>query len=462
MDLIGMMMQTPELAALWPGLDAGRHLVTGLDGSAKTLFLAAALKKTQRQLLVVENDRYHADELTADLTGLLGADLVWPFPVEDVLAAEVAVSSKDTVNDRINTLNWLQTGQLGIVVTSLAGLKRQLVPQTTWQQASLTLSMDSEIDPGTLAGQLVAMGYRRDDLVAAPGEFAIRGGIIDIYPLNQDDPVRIELFDTAVDSLRRFDMATQRSIENLEAVTIAPATDLVASTETLKAAGARLTAAGTKAKAKAKTKEAKQALTDELLSVADQMSRGERPDSLALYMPALYPESAQISSYLTKQAVVVYDDYTKLADADVSLLQETTDWYASLQEGGKLAEAQPSLTLQELDRTERRPHLYLSLFQKGMGNIRLKSLTNIATRNVQQFFSQMPLLKTEADRWRKQKQTVVYLVGEKARRDKLSETLRDFDIDAVISEPSALLPGVQQVVAGSWPMGSNCRLRTWW
>ena len=453
MDLIELMMQTAELAPLWPGLDAGRHLVTGLDGSAKTLFLAAALKKTQKQLLVIENNRYHADELTADLTGLLGADLVWPFPVEDVLAAEIAVSSKDTVNDRINTLNWLQQGKPGVVVTSLAGLKRQLVPQSTWQQASLTLDMDSAIDPAKLAGQLVAMGYQRSDLVAAPGEFAIRGGIIDIYPLNQDDPVRIELFDTAVDSLRRFDMATQRSIENLKQVTIAPATDLIASAATLKAAGARLAAQGTKAKAKAKTKEAKQALTAELLEAADQLSRGERPDALALYMPALYPEPSRLSSYLTKDALVVYDDYTKLADADVSLLQETTDWYASLQEGGKLAEAPAAVTLQELDRGEHRTHLYLSLFQKGMGNIRLKSLTNVATRNVQQFFSQMPLLKTEADRWRKQKQTVVYLVAEKARREKLSETLHDFDIDAVISEPQALLPGVQQVVAGTLANG---------
>lgn len=453
MDLIEMMAQTPDLKALWPGLDAGRHLVTGLDGSAKTLFLAAALKQTQKQLLVVENDRYHADELTADLTGLLGADLVWPFPVEDVLAAEVAVSSKDAVNDRITTLNWLSEQKPGIVVTSLAGIKQLLVPKATWAKAALAIDMTTQIDPAQLAGQLVAMGYRRTSLVAAPGEFAIRGGIIDIYPLNQDDPVRIELFDTEVDSLRRFDMATQRSIENLERVVILPATDLVATDAVIKAAGAKLLAMGTKAKAKAKTKEAKQAFTTGAISVAEQMSRGERPDSLALYMPALYDDPARLADYLTKDAVVVYDDYTKLADADVTLLQETTDWYASLQEGGKLAAAPTIPTLQELDRSEHRPHLYLSLFQKGMGNIRLKSLTNVAARNVQQFFSQMPLLKTEADRWRKQNQTVVYLVNEKARREKLSQTLREFAIDAVISEPDALLTGVQQVVAGSLANG---------
>lgn len=453
MDLIEMMAQTPELTTLWPGLDAGRHLVTGLDGSAKALFLAAALRQTKRQLMVVENNRYHAEELIADLTALVGPDLVWSFPVEDVLAAEIAVSSPDTVNERINTLNWLASGQPGLVVTSLAGMKRLLVPQTTWQAATLTLDLDSEVDPKALAATLVAMGYQRDQLVTAPGQFAIRGGIIDVYPLNQDDPIRIELFDTAVDSMRRFAMDTQRSIENLDHVTITPATDLIAGPEVLKAAGATLTALGTKAKAKAKTKEAKQALTNGLLATATQLANGERPEALALYMPALYPEPVRLVDYLQKDAIIVFDDYTRLLDADVNLVQETVDWYAGLAEGGRIAGEQPNVTLQALDHHQRRAHLYLSLFQKGMGNVRLKSLTALPSRNIQQFFSQMPLLKTESDRWRKQHLTVVYLVQEQARIDKLNQTLRDFEIDSVISPKNDLLPQVQQVVQGSLANG---------
>ncbi|WP_179396117.1 transcription-repair coupling factor [Lacticaseibacillus absianus] len=453
MNLIEMMATTPELAPLWPKLTTGRHLVTGLNGSAKTLLLATVLRHTGRQLLVVEDNRYHAEELVADLTSLLGDAFVWAFPVEDVLAAEVAVSSPDTMNERINTLTWLGQGQPGIVVTSLAGLKRLLVPPATWQAASLHLDMTSTVDPQALAQTLTAMGYKRDSLVGTPGQFAIRGGIIDIYPLNQDDPVRIELFDTAVDSLRTFDMATQRSIKAVDALEIVPATDLIADRQTLTQAGSRLHTLGLAAKAKATDKAAKQAVTDGLLTVADQLSAGERPEQLALYMPALYPDAVGLSDYLAPDALVVYDDYTKLQDTDVTLLEETVNWFAGLTEGGKLAGSQPNPTLQVLDRTDKRAHLYLSLFQKGMGNLRLSSVTNLTSRNVQQFFSQMPLLKTEVDRWRKQKQTVVFLIQEPARLVKLSETLREFEIDSVVSDPDALLAGQVQLVAGGLQNG---------
>ncbi|MFD1485943.1 transcription-repair coupling factor [Lacticaseibacillus baoqingensis] len=453
MDLIDLFGQEPQLEKLWPQLTAGQHLVTGLDGSAKTLMLATALRRLQRQLIVIENNRYHAEELVADLTDLVGAEHVWSFPVEDVLAAEVAVSSPDTKNTRINTLNWLVSGQPGIVVTSLAGYKRLLPPVTTWQAASIHLGMDSTVELPTLTQQLVDSGYQRDSLVGAPGQFAVRGGIIDVYPLNADDPVRIELFDTEIDSIRRFDMRTQRSIRQLNAVDIPPATDLIATKATLQAAGQRLLAAGEAAKRQSKSKPLKKALTEGLLATAAQLQAGEVVPQLALYMDALYPQAARLRDYARLDAVLVLDDYTRLLDSDVSLVQETLDWYASLQEGGRVLGELPNPTLPALVRADTGTHLYLSLFQKGMGQVRLTSLTNVTSRNIQQFFSQMPLLKTEADRWRKQHMTVVYLVPESGRVTKLAENLRDFEVQTVISEADALLLQTQQLVVGNLQNG---------
>ncbi len=453
MDLIDLFSEEPTLGALWPQLDAGRHLVTGLNGSAKTLFLATALRQLNRQLVVIEDNRYHAEELVADLADLVGEDRVWAFPVEDVLAAEVAVSSPDTKNARINTLNWLATEQPGIVVTSLAGYQRLLPPKTVWAQTKIHLDMDSEVDLPALTQRLVDAGYQRDSLVGVPGQFAIRGGIIDIYPLNADDPVRIELFDTEVDSIRRFDMRTQRSIRQLNAIDIPPATDLIATKAVLQAAGERLQAQATKAQAATKSQVLKKALSEGVLTVAEALRAGESVEQLALYMPELYPEAQRLIDYAQADALVVFDDYSRLVDSDVSLVQETQDWYAGLQEGGHLLGERPNQTIQEADRQDRHAHLYLSLFQKGLGNLRLQTLTNVVSRNIQQFFSQMPLLKTEADRWRKQKMTVVYLIPEQARLDKLAGNLRDFEVPTVTSEAGALLPQAQQLVSGNLQNG---------
>ncbi|KRM71240.1 transcription-repair coupling factor [Lacticaseibacillus brantae] len=452
MDLITLMAQAPDLVDLWPKLNSGRHLITGLSGSARTLLLAALHQATDHQVLVVAHNRYQADELVADLTNLLGEAQVYNFPVEDVLAAEVAVSSPEAKNERINTLSWLLSGQSGVVVTSLAGYKRQLTPKAIFAQSNLTFDMNSEIDLAQLTQQLVAMGYVRQNLIDSPGQFAIRGGIIDIYPLNRDHPVRIELFDTDVDSLREFDLNTQRSLDNLDTVSIPPATDLIVTADALKAGGATLQAAATKQKAKAKSAEAKQALTNGVLAIAEQMQAGEVPEQLALYLPDIYPQATRLTDYLAPGATVVEDDYTRILDRDATSLQEMTDWFADLQKDGRLL-PQTLLPVQDLDRQDEHGHVYLSLFQKGMGNLRLDTMTNVTSRNMQQFFSQMPLLKTEVDRWQKQGQTVVFLVNEAVRVTKLSQTLADFEIKSVQSKPDAILAGQVQVVPGTLQSG---------
>src|SRR5699024_10192918 len=96
-----------------------------------------------------------------------------------------------------------------------------------FQAAQLSLTVGAELDLTTTATQLAKMGYVRQKMVAAPGDFAIRGSILDIYALNTPYPVRVDLFDTEIDSLRYFEADSQRSLQNIEAATILPATELV-------------------------------------------------------------------------------------------------------------------------------------------------------------------------------------------------------------------------------------------
>src|SRR5690606_11246881 len=84
-----------------------------------------------------------------------------------------------------------------------------------------------EVDAEEWIGKLVAMGYSRTPMVTTPGEFALRGGILDIYPLNFEHPARIELFDTEVDSIRQFSAEDQRSLDKMESLCILPASELV-------------------------------------------------------------------------------------------------------------------------------------------------------------------------------------------------------------------------------------------
>ena len=119
------------------------------------------------------------------------------------------------------------------IVTTFAGLLSPQIPLSAWKEHMLFIDKHSEINEKELAGKLVEMGYEKNYQVEAPGQFSIRGGIVDIFDLTEENPYRIELWGDEVDSIRSFDSLSQRSIEKLSSVTIYPASEMILSDEQL-------------------------------------------------------------------------------------------------------------------------------------------------------------------------------------------------------------------------------------
>src|SRR5699024_7984271 len=141
---------------------------------------------------------------------------------------ELAFSSPEFRSQRVEAMHFLTTGQKGIVIIPTAGFKKLLSPVSVWKQHNLHFTVGEEIDYEGLPEKLVAMGYIRESMVAAPGEFSIRGDIVDIYALNEENPIRISLFDAEVDRMAFFEPATQKSFENpITEVLVLPAQDTV-------------------------------------------------------------------------------------------------------------------------------------------------------------------------------------------------------------------------------------------
>src|SRR5699024_10775374 len=118
-----------------------------------------------------------------------------------------------------------------------------------------------------------------------------------------------------------------------------------------------------------------------------------------------------------------------------------------------LPETQLGVEVRQRQKNDQHVQIFLSLFQKGMGNLRFDQLVDIKARTVQQFFGQMPLLKTESERWRKQGQTTVIFVPDNERIAKVSQTLDDFGIPSIITKADSLQTKTVQVVAGALQSG---------
>lgn len=432
---------------------SSRQLVTGIGGSARTLLIDNFIHSTNRPIVVVVDSLFHADQLVNDLANLLDDDQLFEFPVEEMGAAELATSSPEYKAQRVSALNKLASGEPAVIVTSVSGIRRLVPNKQQFQQAELTLKMDGTYDLEKLKLQLHQMGYVFQKMVAAPGDFSIRGSILDIFPLNHQDPVRIDFFDTDVDSMRTFDVSNQRSIKNVSAITVLPATDLLIDDEQRKAVAKQLSKRLIAEQSKLDDKDAKR-LQDNLEPQITDLKNGLSDPRWLLFADMIYDKQYSLLDYLDDNGVVIFDDYSRITDAARQLESDDGEW---LNDKINRYEVLKSTTytnnFKKTFTANKHATLILSLFQKGMGRTRLDGIIDITVRPMQQFFSQMPMLRTEILRWQKMKQAVIIMVHDEKRLVKVAQTLNDFEITATQTDKDHLMEHEVQLISSNLDNG---------
>ena len=145
------------------------------------------------------------------------------YPAKDLLFYQADLRSKELVSQRMEVLEAVIQGEPLTVVTSFDALMDSLLAKEKIAGQTIKIQYDSVLDLARLEKELAELGYERVVQIEGPGQFAVRGGILDVYALTEELPVRIELWGDEVDSIRTFDVESQRSIENLTEVSICPA-----------------------------------------------------------------------------------------------------------------------------------------------------------------------------------------------------------------------------------------------
>jgi len=423
------------------------QLVTGIAGSARTLLSASLYKEKQKPIIWVTQNSFHAHQLANDLVNFVPEDRLFVFETNDVLHAEMSVASPEAQAERIQALNFLLSEEPGVVIVPLAGVRKLLPPKDTFQEAHIQLEMGGEVELEDLNQSLVEMGYIREQKVAKPGEFSIRGGIIDVYPLTEKNPVRIELFDIEVDSLRYFEADSQRSIKNIDEITIMPARDYILTKENQMQALKRFDKAFQDTLEKLVDEEEKEALQRNMTKVRNSLETGETNDDLIPFADFLYPERTSIMDYFPEDTIVLLDEYPRIVENNAQLNEEEAEWAASqLDNRNILIDQTFTKDAREEINSFTGDKIYFSLFQKGMGSLKFSALYNIQYRNMQQFFGQMPLVKTEMERFKKQGFTVIVMTPDMDRAEKVNQTLMDFGVHSVLEEPDEITEDRIQVI----------------
>lgn len=190
-----------------------------------------AIREKNNNVLVVVDTIFEANKVYNNLS--LFTDNVYLFPMDDFLTSEALAISPDLMIKRLETINNILNKENVIVIVNLMGYLRYLPLKETYLDSILDLKVGSIIAPNELVSKLVSIGYTRDTLVTKTGEFGVRGYVIDIFPLNEENPIRIEFFDDEIESIRYFNVEDQKSIEKIDSIKINPIFEFLSSKNVL-------------------------------------------------------------------------------------------------------------------------------------------------------------------------------------------------------------------------------------
>jgi transcription-repair coupling factor (superfamily II helicase) len=227
-------------------LATGRRRVSGLTATARAIYIPLFARAAKEPVVVVVPDNKAAEALElalragCDLTGAFDPKRVVRLPAHDVLPFENLSPHPDIQEQRAAALWKFVSGAVSILVAPVEAVAMRLFPRSYYTGLALKLERGEEVDIGMLIDHLASVGYTQVDLVEMPGQFARRGGILDVYSPEADRPVRIDFFGDEIDSIRKFDPESQRSSTAIDEALLLPLAEITANEKLLGAVHARL------------------------------------------------------------------------------------------------------------------------------------------------------------------------------------------------------------------------------
>lgn len=385
--------------------------------------------------LVVTYDDTRAKEIYDDLRSFTSR--VWLYPAKDLLFYSADIHGNLMARQRIAVLRRLMEDREGVVVTTMDGLMDHLLPLKYLREQSITVESGQVIDLDVWKERLIAMGYERVAQVDGMGQFSIRGGIVDIFPLTEEVPVRIELWDDEVDSIRTFDLESQRSVEQLENITIYPAAEVVLSGDQL-AAGIRRLEKEEKTYEKALREQHKPEEAHRIHTIIGELrsglDEGWRIGGLDAYIRYFCPDTVSFLEYFPQGESVIYlDEPARLKEKGETVELEFRESMVHRLEKGYLLPGQTELlypAAEILARMQKPYAVMLTGLDQKLPGMKVNQKFSIDVKNVNSYQNSFEILIKDLTRWKKEGYRVILLSASRTRASRLASDLREYDLRA--------------------------------
>ena len=430
--------------------------VNGLQPVQRACVGAAVALACGRPAVFVCGDEREARQLSGDLETLTGEKAVLLLSREWQLRPGT-IASRDWERSRLAALYSLTQGTPKVIIATADALMARTMPPALLQSLAIRLEVGGQADLKNLADKLLAAGYARCEQVEGVGQFALRGGILDVFSPLMEHPVRCEFFDDEIDSLGSFDPGTQRRTANVESALLLPAAEVLprCAEGGLSGLGGRLLQLADKLAKKQKTEQIVQRLRED----GEKLKNGADPGGMDRYLAAVYPKATTGVHYLPADAVVFLCESGRVDERIKStLLQNKQDMEALLEAGVMAGDYAELLLSAEAFRTalEEFPVIMEDSLPTSRHPVAPRGLLNMSARQLSSYGGSLETAVTDLEHYRSSGSAVLVLCAGESRARNLHRMLEDRQIPATLDLKNAGMPHAGEVRISLGTLSAGC------
>ncbi|MCR5743707.1 MAG: transcription-repair coupling factor [Lachnospiraceae bacterium] len=432
--------------------------ITGCVPSQKVHFMYEVGKSHKWRLIVAAND-LAAREIYEDYVQF-EPEAVF-YPPKDMIFYQADMQGKLLLGQRIRAMKLICEGEGGTIITTMDGLMNVLPGLDSWKKHVISISAAQVLKLTPLRADLVRMGYEFAQSVTAPGEFSIRGSIVDIYPFTEDNPVRIDLWDEEVDSVKYFDVDSQRSISEVDSINIYPAREFVVSDAVKRMGIDRLRSEYEEAYARLKKQEMWEEATNlqkNVGSFIDELEGGVIPENILASMKYFGEEGQSLIDYMPEDTICFANEPAAMQEKATAVTIEFSESTKHRLTGGYILSGQAGLIYKSeliFGKLSKRKTVVLTGLDTRVSQIDIKNIYSVNASGVASYKENQAQLVKDLEKWHRAGYRVVLLYASRTKAKRMAEYLQVYDLDVFFNDEgnTEVLPGQTLITVGALRRG---------
>lgn len=394
--------------------------ISGLTGVSEASIIAKCQETTKRPIMVITYNEIQAQTLVNDLKFF--TEEVAYLPKKEIITYDYVAESKNLPYERIEVFNKIYKKQKMIIVTSVETIKQKIISKEVLYKNTLNFKVGDRCDLEVLKQKLIDLGYQRFDLIDGRGEFSVRGGIIDIST-NDNTGIRIELWGDEIDSIRHFNIISQRSVDNIEKIEIFPAHEYI------------LEMPIEEVNKNISQNVYSETISEKVEADLEKIRNGEYISKIERYFNSFYKKQETVLEYLDDKYLVFVDEFSKITQRSENIELDNENTIKALIEKDRIIpdSLKSYVATENLEANiERHQTVYLDKlddrFKNGIESYDFKY------KELNYFKSGIDLFINDINNFKKQNQKVYIVVDTKEKADKIKKMLAEYDILSIYYE----------------------------